>query len=319
MNTIFFFDDWLVERRTCLERVWGRPKFVKEIFSDYHPGVLGYGGYYSAFYDERLGRYVMYLAVYPPEADPGTFVVRLQSDDPHHWPNPVYDASVTPAWKGFADIVVKEDGDRFWPLVTRTLAGTPQEDRGYVGTCYDRSWGTTNTYLAFSDDGQHFTVDWQHPWHDVRSDTWSGVVWNERAGFYQIHARPACADRRVALITTPDFESFAPLVTVLQPDAMDRLTTQFYSMPARRYEDLYIGMLHIFTPDTLEERRIKMGGRMETQLAYSYNGLNWYRAVREPFIGVRDYGLQGGGSVYGMEMLRTEDDKLLFYTHQSVS
>ena len=70
-------------------------------------------------------------------------------------------------------------------------------------------------------------------------------------------------------------------------------------------------------PDTFSDRRIKMQGRMETDLAYSYNGFNWYRTVREPFIGVRDYGLQGGGQVYAMQALRSQDDRLLFYVHAS--
>ena len=59
--------------------------------------------------------------------------------------------------------------------------------------------------------------------------------------------------------------------------------------------------------------QIKYFGRMDTQLAYSYNGLYWYRTEREPFIGVRDYGQPGGGSAYGKEMLRTRDDRLLFF------
>ena len=101
MQTILFLDNWLIEKQVCLERVWHQPHFVKELFDDFHPQVLGYSGYDTVFYDERLGKYVMYVAVYPPEADPGTFVVRLQSDDPTNWPNPRYDATVTPAWKGF--------------------------------------------------------------------------------------------------------------------------------------------------------------------------------------------------------------------------
>ena len=48
-------------------------------------------------------------------------------------------------------------------------------------------------------------------------------------------------------------------------------------------------------------------------MAYSYNGLYWYRTERKPFIGVRDYGQVGGGSAYGKEMLRTRDDRLLFF------
>ena len=58
---------------------------------------------------------------------------------------------------------------------------------------------------------------------------------------------------------------------------------------------------------------MKATGRIETELAYSYNGLHWYRPVREPFLGLRDYGKLGGGRVAGMEILRTPDDKLLFY------
>ena len=68
-------------------------------------------------------------------------------------------------------------------------------------------------------------------------------------------------------------------------------------MPPRSYEDFYIGLLNIMTSDRFEEvslsndwPQIKYFGRMDTQLAYSYNGLYWYRTEREPFIGVRDYG-----------------------------
>ena len=92
MKAILFLDDWMVEHRDSLERVWGKPELVKELFTDFYPGYLGYGGYMTVFHDEQVGRYVLYLAVFPPEADPGVFVVRLESDDPYEWPHPVYDA-----------------------------------------------------------------------------------------------------------------------------------------------------------------------------------------------------------------------------------
>lgn len=317
MQAMLFLDDWMVERRTGLERVWGKPRFVKELFSDFHPTVLGYGGYFSVFYDERLGRYAMYLAVYPPEADPGTFVVRLQSDDPYTWSDPVYDPATTPAWKSFSEVLTKEDGERFWPTVVRSLSGTPDAARGYLAACINPDRQAGNSLLGYSDDGIRFRLDRDHPWQDVRSDTWSGVLWNQQTGHYQIFTRPACADRRVAFVTTADLEHFAPATTVLQPDAQDRLETEMYSMPVCDYEDMYIGLLHIMMPDGFADRRIKMQGRMETELTYSYNGTNWYRTVREPFIGIRDYGLQGGGQVYAMQTLRTLDNRLLFYVHAS--
>ena len=38
MKAILFLDDWMVEHRDSLERVWGKPELVKELFTDYYPG-----------------------------------------------------------------------------------------------------------------------------------------------------------------------------------------------------------------------------------------------------------------------------------------
>ena len=54
MKTILFLDDWMLERATGLERIWYKPTFVKQLITDFHPESLGYGGYYSVFYDDRL-------------------------------------------------------------------------------------------------------------------------------------------------------------------------------------------------------------------------------------------------------------------------
>ena len=119
MNGIWFFDDWMLERRDCLERVWGKPTFVKEIFTTYPPaGWDGYGGFLTCFFDERLGRYVMYLINFPgrgaknrtPGIAAGEFQFRLQSDDPCSWPTPSYDSSAALAWEGFEDVVIDQEG-----------------------------------------------------------------------------------------------------------------------------------------------------------------------------------------------------------------
>ena len=327
MEGIWFFDDWMLERRDCLERVWGKPSFVKEIFTEFYPpGWDGYGGFITAFYDERLGRYVMYLIAFPgrksrnrtPGVSAGEFQFRLQSDDPYNWPNPSCEPSSTLAWQGFEDVTVDQDGEPIWAHAVHTLAGTPLADRGYVSTVLDvprhLTWG------GFSDDGVRFVVDRARPWLDPGSDIAGDILWNPRSGIYELFMRPVYADRRIAISTTPDFEQFSHPITILQPDAMDRVGTELYDMPPRPYEDMYIGLLNVFTTDRFEEvslstewPQIKYFGRIETELTYSYNGIHWYRSVREPFIGVRDYGLQGGGSAYGKEILRTKDDKLLFF------
>ena len=176
------------------------------------------------------------------------------------------------------------------------------------------------TWGGFSEDGVNFTVDRSGPWLDPGSDIAGDILWNREAGLYQLFVRPVYGDRRVAMSTTTDFTDFTRPVTIMQPDPLDRVGTELYDMPPRPYEDFYIGLLNIFTTDRFEEvslssnwPQIKYLGRMDTQLAYSYNGLYWYRTEREPFIGLHDYGLPGGGSAYGKEMLRTPDDKLLFF------
>ena len=327
MKGIWFFDDWMLERRDCVDRVWGKPKFVKEIFTEYPPpGWDGYGGFIRVFYDERLGRYVMYLINFPgresqdrtPGVCSGEFQFRLQSDDPCSWPNPSYDASAKLAWQGFKDVMVDQEGNPIWAHEIHSLAGTPLAERGYASAVLDV--GGHRTLGGFSDDGVQFTVDRKRPWLDPGSDIAGDILWNQEAGLYELFVRQVYGERRVALTTTPDFEQFTRPITILQPDAMDRVGTEFYDMPSRTYEDFYIGLLNIQSTDRFEEvsvskawPQIKYFGRMETELTYSYNGFYWYRSEREPFIGVRDYGLPGGGSAYGKEMLRTKDDKLLFF------
>ncbi len=324
MNGIWFFDNWMLERADCLERVWGKPTFVKEIFTEFKPlGSEGYGGYITVFHDRRLGCYVMYLFTHK-----GRVVFRLQSDNPYDWPNPSYDPAAAlgwkgasnQGWKGFKDVVVDQNGQPIWAYAVHSLAGTPLAERGYVTTVL--GWPRHVTLGGFSDDGLQFAVDAERPWLDPGSDTAGDILWNEQAGLFQLFVRPVYTDRRVAISVTEDFQEFSRPTTVLQPDSLDRLGAEFYDMPARPYEGMFIGLLHVFSTDRFEEvsdvsprwPHLKYFGRIETELTYSYNGSYWYRTARDaPFMPIRPYGLQGGGAVYGMEMLRTTEDKLLFY------
>ncbi|MCK4417396.1 MAG: hypothetical protein KAV99_04455, partial [Candidatus Latescibacteria bacterium] len=61
-----------------------------------------------------------------------------------------------------------------------------------------------------------------------------------------------------------------------------------------------------------ENARGKMQGTNEAHLAYSYNGQNWYRAFREPFIPRTEAGTAFGGQVYTGAPVRSPDNRLLF-------
>ena len=62
---------------------------------------------------------------------------------------------------------------------------------------------------------------------------------------------------------------------------------------------MFIGTLSIYDAEPTEKSFFKMEGTNEVQLAYSYNGHNWYRTCRrETFIGRTEPGTLAGGSVY---------------------
>ena len=240
MKAIYFFDDVMVERRPALERVWGKPSFVKPVFPEPVPGALGCRPN-NVHFSEADGRYVMYVAVNPVDEDADIFTIRLTSEDPCTWPEPKPASGPTSAWDGLADFVVDETGDRRKGLVS-SLAGTPLQERGCILTTVDEE--NDRSLVGFSSDGIHFELDRQHPWRHVRSDTWNGVLWNPVARHYQIFTRPLYGDRKIAFVTTRDFQSFSECVTILQPDSFDGLGTELYGMPCTRYEDLFVGSLH---------------------------------------------------------------------------
>ena len=320
MKSILFFDDWMLEQRIGLERVVGQPTCLGELFPE-RPASVKHWTCGSHLFDSRLGRYVMFIQIVPregPEGVKGGFSVRLQSDRPDQWEAPVIDEKASPLWEGCANVVVEaETGQPIGGHVT-PLADTPHADRGYVMTYGNHETEGRRHFLAFSQDGLHFTVDREHPWSVDYSDTWNGMVYDERSQTYRIYCRPGCGDRRESVIVTSDFETFSEPVVIWQPDGQDPVLTEIYGLPTFRYEDMYVGFPQIYTPSPFEPRRIKMEGRVVPELGYSYNGLNWYRTHRRPFLPLRALGEMGGGGLYLHSLTRAPDGRMLMLATGSV-
>jgi hypothetical protein len=194
------------------------------------------------------------------------------------------------------------------------LAGTPFEEKGYfinfVGVGQGQPADHGNV-IGFSQDGFHFHVEDDTPWIGHGSDTGNPVLYNPRTKQYMIFCRPDCLDRRVAQLVTTDFKTFGPPTVVLQPDAEDPPCREFYGVGPVLYEDLFVATLCIYDTEPTEKSYIKWQGTDEIQLAYSYNGQNWYRASRETFIGRGPAGSNFGGCVYA-GLARVLPDRLLF-------
>ncbi len=202
------------------------------------------------------------------------------------------------------NVVVDENGQRLSRFVIRPLAGTALADRGYVGIFEQR--------IGFSADGVQFTIVPMDNWIKHTDEPGYGVVydpWRER---FVIYDRIYGVDRRVGRVLTTDFESFSAPEIVLQPDAQDPVGREFYGLYCVRYEDMFVGSVHIFDTEPTEKSMLKMHGAIETELAYSHDGEHWYRACRDrPFVGRGGSGTPTGGMTYVGAPLRTPDNRLL--------
>jgi hypothetical protein len=193
-------------------------------------------------------------------------------------------------------------------------------DRGCGATFYDyhrthrgdeKNSDKPSATVGFSKDGLRFDVDEDAFWIPHHSDTGNPVIYNPWTGQFIIICRPEQTDRRVGVVTTTDFKTFSPYETVLQPDAEDPVGREFYGLFPFRHDDMFLGMLSIFDTDPAEKAHARMDGVNQMQLAYSYNGKNWYRASREMFMPRGPAGSYSGGSVYGGPV-RISEGRLLF-------
>ena len=312
MNSLFFFDDWFLRAREGLDRKQGQPRLVKEVALGSHPELRIIRG--ARFhYDEGRGRYVMYVDCHHKD-DRKRFSIRLETEDPYNWPEPKWAEGTGPMWTRAENAVVDLDGNPMSCFNIVSLADTPLAEKGYFVNFYDyedsqKSWGPV---IAFSKDGLHFDVDNKTHWIPHKSDTGNPTIYNPRTGQYMIFCRPEFVDRRVAQVITTDFKTFSPATVVLQPDAEDPVGREFYGLDPLLCDDVFVGVVQIYDTEPTERSRCKMQGTNEAQVAYSYNGQNWYRACRQAFIPRTEPGTVFGGCVYAGAPVRTPENRLLF-------
>ena len=314
MKTLHFFDDWALRLREGLDRKQGQPRRTGEIALGTHPELSIVRGAANPRFDERRGCYVSYVDCFEREGE-GRFFLRVETDDPRHWPAPRWRVGSGPVWSRAENVVMDQHGRPLSCFNVLPLGGTPLADRGYFMNLYRyRSEdGQDSAATTFSPDGLHFDVDEKARWISHFSDTGNPVLYDCQAGQYRIYCRPEFVDRRVALVSSPDLESFGPATVILQPDAADPVCREFYGLDVMMYEDLFVGMLSVYDTEPTEIGRQKMEGTNQTHLAYSYNGQNWYRASREAFLPRTEAGTFFGGSVYTAVPVRTPDHCLLFH------
>ena len=176
--------------------------------------------------------------------------------------------------------------------------------------------------VAFSPDGERWTLYEGNPVLEKASDTHTLLGWDESVGAYVAYPRPwmstAEGDRHIRVIgrsVSEDFTTWTEPEVVLEPDDQDPPGLELYCMPVFKQGGLYIGLpwaYHAYPEEPLAG--VRQGATIDAQLAYSRDGMEWHRAAdRAPFIPLGPPGSVDGGRVTPAKEPVQVGDELWFY------
>jgi len=268
-----FIDDDLIAQIDGLQRVVNQPTKHHEnpVLTYEHPWegncVITWG---SVIYDDEEKLFKIWYEVYKkfPKHGDGTLLCYATSEDGIKWDKP--ELGVYDYFGSKANNIV------FWlkgkgidaPTVLPVPAPTPElKYRLY----FHQERGI---YTATSADGVHW--DLNERVLIEAGDRCSAHYDPDRKKFVVITRIPGRGLRTCGLWESDDGEDFTHVGEILAPDDQDPEETQLYGMIYANYAGLRLGFLEMFFVPT----RL-----LDTQLAYSRDGITWHRAVdRQTFL-----------------------------------
>jgi hypothetical protein len=327
-KTWLFWDLWHVDRQDNVELCQGQAELRPE--ATYVDNVDGLAAWPSVFRDPSSGRWRMvYTARWKPyqlmvlESDDGVQFAPLPCDQivpegdklaPHH----VFTLPHGSCGGVYLDPVAA-DGFRFkvyghqqGPAVFQRAKEDPRHRWHDAAQA-----GKSKSYMAeeltlVSRDGLHWEtrvdMNWGQPhWHPEPPIF---GFYNRRSKRHMMTVRPGWGDRRVCIQSTQDFVRWSGPELLLQPDALDGERVEHYGMPVFPYEDDYVGLLWVFHNATSEPTRSfnRFVGWLDCQLAYSFDGLRFFRGRREPLIALTEPGEHGCGGIEPSSLVVTDDE-----------
>lgn len=163
-------------------------------------------------------------------------------------------------------------------------------------------------HLWLSDDGTHWRPQQPSEIEPRHSDCHNSLCWDPLRRRWLVHLRPPVhagnqAKRRIAVMESPDLQSWSRPVTVLRPDESE--PPEFYGMPVFRRGNLFFGMVQVY--DRTRES-------LEIELAFSADGYRWHRLPGHPLY--LPTGPKGGfdsGMVTSADEMVFDGDRMLLY------
>lgn len=248
--------------------------------------------------------------------------VYYESEDGIEWRRP--DLGLYEHWGG-------KDNNVFWDHIMDFVVPLPERmwDRGRYALMYQAivdpaklppDVNTMGKHFAFSEDGIHFTDASENPVLLGRSDTNNCIIYNPERDVF-MHYRRATINagevRRIAYTESEDLLSWTQPITIITRDEIDPLF--LYGMPVSRYNGMYFGYLFCLWNSPRDGEFVGNGKdyKMDTQLAWSRDGINWERHPQRPtFIpnsppaaGALDWGMAQGMA----SMIDVGDEVYVYY------
>jgi len=320
-----FLDDWMIESKQDIVRRWPQAKPADV------PPFLDAGDYAWVRYDPYIEKYRCWYVHYGKaglnnnEADSwrdAPFVSGLyyaESEDGYVFEPCAHGGPTDPRFPGTTNSIALPD-----------RPGTPKVQMFRTVLIDEHETDDTKRYKAPVSDGFIFMsadgIEWT-PHRDKKwikpldSDTLNNMLYNPITKCYQFFCRPGNLDRRIAVVESKDLTEFSERRVILQSDIYDPPLHQLYGMVVFWYEDMFVSLLwDNFIPNEEpaiqqnQHGRIKMGGVVDTSLAYSYDGLYWLRGPRKPLLPTAEMPDYGWAGHYASSIVVGLDDVIRIYS-----
>lgn len=290
-TTYLFLDDWALDGWTDMRRCFAMPERV-EIDPETN-GVQAFG----IVKDDAVGCYRGWSDVPYRHADgsdePTSILSYFTSEDGLRWKETDHTGPV--------DLRFPERGNSI--ALERKLGHSIMLDECDPDPCRRHKCIGHAGHIFTSPDGFQWTYDPNRSCFPGMTDSYSDCInqllWNPVTGNYQVSCRPTMADRRIALVQSSDLKEWTEPQIILHPDMLDAPLTQYYSLYQYWTGSLFVGFLHKYHVPHHERRwEHKMWGYTESELVYSYNGVNWIQPMRRSFFEHPEPPVLGSNSIY---------------------
>lgn len=319
MKTILFFDDWMVQYRSGLQRRWHQAYRWPGVERQYDPLLRRSFDFSHAKYDCNSKTWRMWAggrrAGATSKDESGTGLYLYESTDGLRW-QPYGQASND---SGLSHEVFRGDKSCAGGHVLDDLYSNDPEERYkliYCDPVPDPPDITSRQQcrIATSPDGVHWNPHRDRLWNGDHVDTYFSALYNPYSKCYQWTGRVISGDRRIALYQTVDWRHFNTPQVIIAPDSSDPPGIEFYGMPIFYYEGYFLGILwkmHGSDRDCYGPHRMR--GYVDNEWVYSLNGMYWNRCNREPLLAQPDNPANMFGMNYTTDVVSSNDQWLRIY------